>query len=210
MSRYGVMKHLQVLEGAGLVLTRKSGRRKLHFLNVQPIQDVYERWVDPYRSVWAAGLSDLKRSAEDAMLRHVYELYIRADAATVWRSLTDPEVTGRYFFGTRIESGFRPGDAITYRREGARPSVAGTILEAVPPHRLVLSWSFTEGEGADDPPSRVTFAIEELGPSVRLTVSHEGFEEETWTFRSVREGWPAVLSSLKSLIETGEPLEVAR
>src|SRR5215217_1525332 len=101
MTRFGVMKHLKVLEEAGLVVTRRRGREKLHFLNPVPIRLVHDRWVSKYAEPWVAGLSDLKHRLESPMEK-VFEIYIRATPERLWEAITDPETRSKYNFGARI------------------------------------------------------------------------------------------------------------
>src|SRR5258708_14888000 len=89
ITRFGVMKHLKQLEEAGLVVTRRRGREKLHFLNPVPIQLVHDRWVSKYAEPWAAALSDIKRGLESPMEKGV-EIYIRPTPARPWEAITDP------------------------------------------------------------------------------------------------------------------------
>src|ERR1700712_4883249 len=88
LTRFGVMKHLRVLEEAGLVVTRRRGREKLHYLNAVPIRLVHDRWVGKYAEPWVAGLSDLKHSLEDTMEK-VFEIYIRTTPERLWEAITD-------------------------------------------------------------------------------------------------------------------------
>src|SRR5438132_9177471 len=99
MTRFGVMKHLRVLEEAGLVATRKRGREKLHFLNTVPIRLVHDRWVSKYAEPWAAGLSDLKQRLERQTMEKVFEIYIKTTPQRLWEALTDPELRSKYTFG---------------------------------------------------------------------------------------------------------------
>src|ERR1700760_874714 len=103
MTRFGVMKHLKVLEEAGLVVTRRRGREKLHFLNPVPIRLVHDRWVSKYAEPWAAGLSELKTRLEQTMEK-VYEIYIKTTPEQLWDAITNPEIRAKYNFGTRVES----------------------------------------------------------------------------------------------------------
>src|SRR5271165_2980038 len=86
MTRFGVMKHLKVLEAAGLVVTKRRGREKLHFLNVVPIRLVHDRWVSKYAEPWAATLSDLKHTLEDGMMEKVFEIYIKTTPERLWQA----------------------------------------------------------------------------------------------------------------------------
>jgi uncharacterized protein YndB with AHSA1/START domain/DNA-binding transcriptional ArsR family regulator len=217
MTRFGVMKHLRVLEDVGLVVTRKAGREKLHYLNPVPIQLLSDRWIGKYAERVAA-LADLKTALEGeeimpsngaARPEHVYEVFIKAPPERVWQAITSEEFTVRYFFGTRLRSDLRPGSAMTYfDASGSTPLVEGEVIESLPPRRLVHTWRSTwSPELAADPPSRLTWELEPAGDGVtRLRVVHDGFETETATYREVGGGWMWVISNLKTLLETGEPL----
>src|SRR5213082_2431998 len=101
MTRFGVMKHLRVLEDAGLVVSRRQGREKLHFLNPVPIRLVHDRWVSKYAEPWVAGLSDLKTRLERTMEK-VFEIYIRTTPERLWEAITDPEIRAKYNFGATV------------------------------------------------------------------------------------------------------------
>ncbi len=205
MTRFGVMKHLKQLEEAGLVLTRRRGREKLHFLNPVPIRLVHDRWVSKYAEPWAAALSGLKDRLERPMEK-VFEIYIRTTPERLWEAITDPEIRSKYHFGLQITSDFTPGSRIETRHPKAPGLLGeGENLEVDPPRRLVQSmvalWS---DEVKDEGTSRVTWEIEPVGDSCRLTVTHdelrEGANEELYG------GWPMILSGLKTWLETGELL----
>src|ERR1700760_2489362 len=115
MTRFGVMKHLQVLEQAGLVVTKKRGREKLHFLNPVPIRLVHDRWVSKYAEPWAAGLSALKTSLEEATLEKVFEIYIKTTPERLWEAITDPELRAKYNFGVGVQSDWTPGSTYEAR-----------------------------------------------------------------------------------------------
>src|SRR3954464_15704909 len=91
MTRFGVMKHLKVLEEAGLVVAKRRGREKLHFLNVVPIRLLPHRWVSKYSEPWAATLTGLKKSLEDRTMEKVFEIYIKTTPERLWEAITDPE-----------------------------------------------------------------------------------------------------------------------
>jgi uncharacterized protein YndB with AHSA1/START domain len=209
MTRFGVMKHLRILESAGLVVTRKVGREKLHYLNPVPIRLLHDRWIGKYAEPWAGALADLKAHLEGTAIgrpRHVFQVYIRTTPQRLWQAITEPDFTRQYLMRARVESSWRTGAPITYWLD-EEVAVDGRVLEADPPHRLVTTWSFRRRPDLrDDPPSRVTWEIEQLGDDCRLKLIHDSFPSETPTFTSVGSGWPQVLSSLKSLLETGEAL----
>src|SRR5260370_29850314 len=98
MSRFGVMKHLKVLEAANLVVTKRRGREKLHFLNPVPIRLVHDRWVSKYAAPWAAGLSGLKKRIEEDVMEKVFEVYIRTTPERLWEAITDSDIRREYSF----------------------------------------------------------------------------------------------------------------
>ena len=205
MTRFGVMKHLKQLEEAGLVVTRRRGREKLHFLNPVPIRLIHDRWVSKYAEPWAAGLSELKHRLENPMEK-VFEIYIRTTPERLWNAITDPEIRAKYNFGASVKSDWTPGS----RLELAAPKAAGLlgegeVLEVDPPRRLVHTmtalWSDdVRNEGA----SRVTWEIEPVGDSCRLTLVHDQLREGAND--QLYGGWPMILSGLKTWLETGELL----
>src|ERR1700747_2592426 len=108
MTRFGVMKHLKVLEEAGLVVTRRRGREKLHFLNAVPIRLIHDRWVSKYAEPWTAALSDLKQRLEKTMEK-VFDIYIKTTAERLWQAITDTEMRRKYNFGAVVTSDWTPG-----------------------------------------------------------------------------------------------------
>jgi uncharacterized protein YndB with AHSA1/START domain len=204
MSRFGVMKHLKVLEEAGLVVTRRRGREKLHFLNPVPIRLVHDRWVSKYAEPWAASLSDLKSRLESPMQK-VFEIYIRTTPERLWEAITDSGIRSKYQFGALVTSDWTPGSRFEMNTTDGMPLGEGEILESEPPRRLVQTmtalWSDeVKSEGA----SRVTWEIEPVGDSCRLLVIHdelrEGANEQLYG------GWPMIISGLKTWLETGQLL----
>jgi uncharacterized protein YndB with AHSA1/START domain len=203
MSRFGVMKHLRLLEEAGLVVPRREGREKRHFLNPVPIRLVHDRWVSKYAEPWAAALSDLKTRLEQPVEK-VFEIYIRTTPERLWEAITSPDDRPKFNFGATVHSDWSPGSRYELRA-GDRLLGDGEVLEAEPPRRLVHTmtarWSDeVAGEGA----SRVTWEIEPVADSCRLTLVHDqlrdGASEELYG------GWPMVLSGLKTWLETGSEL----
>jgi len=205
MTRFGVMKHLRQLEEAGLVVTRRRGREKLHFLNPVPIRLVHDRWVSKYAEPWAAGLSDLKHRLETSMEK-MFEIYIRTTPERLWDAITDPEIRSKYNFGARVTSEWKPGSRLELSSPKANGLLGdGEILEIDPPRRLVHTmtalWSDdVKSEGA----SRVTWEIEPIADSCRLTIIHDQLREGANP--EIYGGWPMILSGLKTWLETGEVL----
>jgi uncharacterized protein YndB with AHSA1/START domain len=207
MTRFGVMKHLKVLEEAGLVVARKRGREKRHFLNPVPIRLVHDRWVSKYAAPWASGLSALKSELEkERTMEKVFEIYIKTTPERLWEAITDPALRAKYSFGVRVESDWTEGSAYRGVHPGANFLVSeGENLELDPPRRLVQSftakWSpEVEAMGA----SRVTWEIEPVEDSCRLLVVHDELPENANP--ELYGGWPMILSGLKTLLETGEHL----
>ena len=205
MTRFGVMKHLRVLEEAGLVVTRRRGREKLHFLNPVPIRLVHDRWVSKYAEPWAATLSGLKHELEDRTMEKVFEIYIKTTPERLWEAITDSELRAKYNFGVGVESDWTPGSEYQARHPTGVDIAAGENLEVDPPNRLVQSfnalWSDdVKAEGT----SRVTWEIKQVGDSCQLTVTHDQLREGA--NGEIYGGWPQILSGLKTLLETGEGL----
>ena len=205
MSRIGVAKHLRLLEEAGLVVTQRRGREKLHFLNPVPIQQVHERWTSKYTTAFAAGLLRLKLGLEHNMEK-VFEIYIRTTPERLWATITDPELRARFHFGNRIHSEWAPGSpyVITHRRADG-PLVEGENIEVDPPRRLVQTMrALWDDDALAAVTSRVTWSIEPVEDSCRLTVVHD--QLPTGADEQLYGGWPMILSGLKTWLETGEEL----
>src|SRR5437764_1422574 len=141
MTRFGVMKHLKVLEEAGLVVTRKRGREKLHFLNPVPIRLVHDRWVSKYAEPWAATLSGLKRRLEDKTMEKVFEIYIKTTPERLWEAITDTELRRKYQFGGGVRSEWTPGSRYELSHPRGGVLAEGENLEVDPPRRLVQSFN---------------------------------------------------------------------
>ena len=140
----------------------------------------------------------------------VYSVFIRATPEQVWDGITKPEFTTRYFYGTRIESTFEPGAPyLSLAGDGDQTLVDGEILESDPPRMLKHTWrALYDPETASEPFSRVTWEIEpQEGGVTKLTVTHDQLEAAPKTAEGVAGGWSYVLSGLKTLLETGEPLQ---
>jgi uncharacterized protein YndB with AHSA1/START domain len=206
MTRFGVMKHLKVLEEAGLVVARKRGREKLHFLNPVPIRLVHDRWVSKYAEPWAATLTGLKRSIEEDVMEKVFEIYIKTTPERLWEAITDSDLRARYTFGVGIASDWTPGSRYeAVHATAGIPISEGENLEVDPPRRLVQSFLARWSEDVQrEGTSRVTWDIEPVGDSCRLTVTHDQLREGAND--QLYGGWPMILSGLKTLLETGESL----
>jgi len=231
MTRFGVMKHLTVLEEAGLVVTRKSGREKLHFLNAVPIQLIHERWIDKYDLLGAErlhALTDLKTALESTMSTPdvttatvlVNRIWIKADAATVWKAITSPEWNARYGYGSPSHYDLVPGGAFQTFPSPVmgmpldQPIIDGEVVEVVENVRLVQTWrTLWDDEARAEGFQRLTYELEARGDNLtQLTLTHD----VTGAPRSAAllsgdmpefgGGWPQILSDLKTLLETGATL----
>jgi len=236
MTRQSVSKHLDVLVGAGLVTTVRRGREKLHYLNAAPINDIAERWIHHYDRARAEALSDLKTALEATPMdktsdqtTFMYTTYIHATPERVWQGLTDPAFTARYWRhplsgGVSYRSDWQKGSTydVAYEEVGLVVSdPEQVVLESDPYRRLVYTWHTFTPEWATqhgfdeaivatwraETRSRVAFDLEEAAEGVvKLTVVHEGFEPGSAVLGGITNGWPAVIASLKTLLETGSAL----
>jgi uncharacterized protein YndB with AHSA1/START domain len=205
MTRFGVMKHLKLLEEAGLVVVRRRGREKLHFLNPVPIRLVHDRWVSKYAEPWVAGLSEIKERLERQMEK-VYEIYIRTTPERLWDAITDPEIRAKYNFGAGVISDWKVGSHIDVDvvKHGVHLG-EGEVLEIDPPHRLVHTMeALWDEEVRSEGTSRVTWEIEPVGDSCHLTVTHDQMRDGA--NNQIYGGWPMILSGLKTWLESGELL----
>jgi DNA-binding transcriptional ArsR family regulator/uncharacterized protein YndB with AHSA1/START domain len=223
MARQSVSKHLAVLEAAGVVTTVRRGREKLHYLNAAPISDIAERWISRYDQPRVEALADLKKALEETEVEapsFVYTTYIRTTPERLWQGLTDPAFTQRYW-QTELHTDWAKGSPVTWNNHGVLISDPGSVvLESDPYRRLSYTWHTMTPELAEkfgwdqelvaklagEPRSKVTFDIEPATQGVKLTVTHDGFEPGSTVLEMVSVGWPDVISSLKTLLETGEPL----
>jgi len=209
MTRFGVMKHLKVLEEAGVVTTRKQGREKLHHLNPVPIRLVHDRWVSKYAEPWAAALSGLKEELERTMdqpktMEKVFEIYIKTTPERLWEAITDPATRAKYNFGAGAHSDWQVGSRVELHA-GEFLLGEGDILEVDPPRRLVhTQLAHFSPEAEAEGTSRVTWEIEPVGDSCRLTLVHDQMREGAC--EQLYGGWPMILSGLKTWLESGELL----
>ncbi|WTX00917.1 metalloregulator ArsR/SmtB family transcription factor (plasmid) [Streptomycetaceae bacterium NBC_01309] len=222
MARQSVSKHLALLEAANLVSTTWRGREKLHYLNAEPINAITERWISRYDHPRVRALADLKHALESTAMdsAFVYTTYIKTTPSRLWEALTDPVFT-RQYWGIDLVSDWQTGSSMAWNGQGLAGNNPGqVVLEADPHRRLSYTWhTFTaewadtvgidsevRAKLADESRSKVTFDIEDLGEMVKLTVVHDGFDSGSTVLEMVKDGWPALLSSLKTLLETGVTL----
>src|SRR5262245_55925331 len=137
-----------------------------------------------------------------------YEIYIAAPLTQVWNGLVDGEMTRHYVYGTRLESTLEKGSPYAFVGDGNFKVVDGKIIEVDPEKRLVMSWNAHWDEKvAKDSASRVSYDLSAVGSATtKLRIVHDQFNGPTATYMGSVEGWPLMMSSLKSLLETGKPL----
>jgi DNA-binding transcriptional ArsR family regulator/uncharacterized protein YndB with AHSA1/START domain len=220
MARQSVSKHLAVLERAGLVTTLRRGRDKLHYLNAAPIDAIRDRWISRYARERVRALADLKTSLEEPMstTEFAYTTYIKTTPERLWQALTDPAFTGRYW-GVTFETDWKPGSTMIWEQKGVTlDDPEQVVLEAEPYRRLAYTFhtftpEFAASVGLDDDflakasaerRSKVTFDIEPHGELVKLTLVHDDFEPGSAVLPLVSQGWPELLSNLKTLLETSD------
>ncbi|RDH74670.1 ArsR family transcriptional regulator [Mycolicibacterium moriokaense] len=213
MARQSVSQHLAVLESANLISTVRQGRQKLHYLNPVPLHEVSHRWIQEFEFSRLDALQSMKLRAEETHMAapeakpsFVYVTYIHSSPEKVWEALIDADLTADYWGHSNV-SDWQPGSRWEHRRTDGTEivDVAGEVIEATPPRRLVMTFG-----GADQPGplSVVRFDIEAHHDIVRLTVTHDDIPDAK-DYEAAAAGWAAVLSNLKSLLETGHVLPQA-
>jgi uncharacterized protein YndB with AHSA1/START domain len=211
MTRFGVMKHLAILEEADLVTTMKAGREKRHFLNPVPIRLVHDRWISKFAEPVVGAMSAIKAQLERPMdtIDHIYSVFIKASPDRVWRAITDGNETVRYYYGTRVESSWGTGAPLSYAYPDGSIAADGVVLEIDPGRRVVMAfhprWDpDIESEG----PIRMTWeveAAEDGGSKLTVTSALKAGSKSAEAFAG---GIVYIVSGLKTFVETGEPLTV--
>src|SRR5918998_5141120 len=146
MTRFGVMKHLRVLEDARLIVTRRQGREKLHFLNPVPIRLIHDRWITKYTAEWAAMMSGLKTDLEEGTMEKVFEIYIKTTPERLWEAITNEELRRKYNFGVGVSSDWTNGSPYTSVHASGVPIAEGENVEVDPPRRLVQTFTALWGD----------------------------------------------------------------
>jgi uncharacterized protein YndB with AHSA1/START domain/DNA-binding transcriptional ArsR family regulator len=206
MTRFGVMRHLGVLEAAGLIATRKDGREKRHFLNPVPIRLIHDRWISKYSAPVVGAMSAMKDHLEGrrvVMQDHVYSIFINAAPERVWQAITDGDDTVQYYYGTRVISDWQQGSHIRYDYPDGTPAADGEVLAIDPPKRLEMTFRARwdpelEAEGH----VRQVWELEASEAATKLTVTTSGMTE-----RQAAEfggGMVFIVSSLKTVVEGGK------
>ncbi|MBI3750855.1 MAG: SRPBCC domain-containing protein [Chloroflexi bacterium] len=213
MTRFGVMRHLAVLESAGIVVSHRSGREKRHYLNPVPIRLLHDRWISKYADQVVGRMSAIKQRLEAATpmdtFDHVYSVYIQASQERVWQAITDGDETVRYYYGTRFASSLEPGAALTYAYPDGSIAADGRILEVDPPRRLKVTFHARWDEQiAAEGPVEMSWVLEASGDATRLTVTTSGLKPGSRTAEDFAGGIVYIVSGLKTVLETGQLLAV--
>jgi DNA-binding transcriptional ArsR family regulator len=209
MTRFGVMRHLDVLESAELITTRREGREKRHFLNPVPIRLIHDRWISKYSAPVVGAMSALKGHLEAPPMAasldspdHVYSIYINASPERIWRAITDGDETVQYYYGTRVVSDWNVGSHIRYDNPDGTLAADGEVLALDPPTWLEMTfhprWDPDfEAEGA----VRQVWQIEADESASKLTVTTIGLKAGTKQAEEFGNGMIYIVSGLKSHVE---------
>jgi uncharacterized protein YndB with AHSA1/START domain/DNA-binding transcriptional ArsR family regulator len=209
MTRFGVMRHLDVLEVAGLISTRKEGREKRHFLNPVPIRLIHDRWISKYAAPVVGAMSALKGHLEAATMAvppdeidHVYSIFINASPERIWQAITNGDDTLQYYYGTRVKSDWAPGSPLTYDNPDGSIAADGEVIAVDPPKRLEMTFRARwdpemEAEGH----VRQVWEIEPADASTKLTVTSFGLTPKLASGFTTGMVW--IVSGLKTFLEEG-------
>ena len=211
MTRFGVMRHLGVLEEAGIVTTRRAGREKRHYLNPVPIRLIHDRWTSKFAEPVVGRMAAIKRTLEAPAMSipdHVYSVYIKASADRIWRAITDGVETAQYYYGTRVTSDWSKGSRIVYEYPDGSVAADGEILEIEPGTSVTMSFlARWDPELEAEGPARMTWAIEPAGEGVsKLTVTTAAAGAKSAA--DFGGGMVHIVSGLKTYLETGAPMAV--
>ena len=211
MTRFGVMKHLSVLEDAELVIPLKKGRFKYHYLNVVPLQQTIDRWIEPMRAKPAARAvlnlkSTLERTKDMTKPDFVMQTFIRCTQDALWEALTDPQSMAAYHFMCDIvEGSSEEGGKLNWVFPDGNKMLSQSYTKVVPKTRIEATFE-PHFFGPDAPASSMAFIIEAQGEACKLTIEHYEIPEGQ---DGVAEGWARLAASLKSWLETGSGLTFA-
>lgn len=210
LSRFGVMKHLKLLEDAGLIVTRKQGRFKYHYLNVVPLQDMMDRWAAPFLQRQARALTELKLKLEkdtdmgkpDFMM----QTFIRCTQDALWAALTEADQMAAYHFACNaVEGSAQLNETTTFLYPNGEAMLRQVTTRLDPKTQIEMTFEplFL---GPDAPGSNMLYQIEPQGDMCKLTIEHYNMAPGQEGFA---EGWARLASSLKTYLETGTGLKAA-
>ena len=210
MSRFGVMKHLGVLEEAGLIVTHRKGRFKYHYLNPLPLQETMDRWIEPLLEKPAAQAvlnlkSQLEGNTRMSKPDFVMQTYIRCSVDALWKALEDETQIENFHFMPVTAK--REGETVhTYLPDG-KPMLSSRLIRATPKTEMECTFEpHWEGGGAT---SRVIYRIAEEGAHCKLTIEHYDLTFPVIAGEGVADGWARWTDGLKTWLETGKPARFA-
>ncbi len=203
MSRFGVMKHLKVLEEAQLVTTRREGRFKYHYLNPLPLQELIDRWVNPFLGTQVAALSALKTRLEiETMTKPDFQMstFINCTQDALWDALTKGDLISDYHFACSKVAGdyAAEGDRVDYHFDHGPIMLSNRVISITPKTRIEMA--FEPHWGEDETVSRCVYVVEPVASGMKLTVEHFDIGEGQG---GIADGWMRYLSGLKTFVETG-------
>ncbi|WP_102107671.1 ArsR/SmtB family transcription factor [Oceaniglobus roseus] len=208
MSRFGVMKHLNLLEDAGLITTTKKGRFKYHYLNALPLQEVIDRWIEPLLAKPAArAVLTLKAQLEGNLPMpldaekpsYVMSTYIDCTHDALWDALTKGDLISKYHFVCEtVQGDFAEGQDVNYLLPNGAPMLVMRTLRIDP--KSLIEAEFHPRWGGDETPSRFVYLVEPTKSGMKLTVEHYGL---TPAQGGIADGWTRLLAGLKTFLETG-------
>jgi uncharacterized protein YndB with AHSA1/START domain len=207
MTRFGVMKHLAVLEEAGLIVPRKRGRFKHHYLNVLPLQQAIDRWIDPLiEKPSARAVLNLKTQLETSNMTapapdFVMQTFIETTHDALWDALTQGDLAAQYHFACDTVNGDlnAPGDTQAFVLPDGSPMLSFTLNEIDPKSRIEMRFE-PHFFGPDAPASRCVYLVEPSGDAMKLSIEHYNVPAGQ---EGVGEGWARLASALKSFLEVG-------
>lgn len=211
MTRFGVMRHLDVLESAGLISTRKVGREKRHYLNPVPIRRIHDRWISKFAAPIIGTMSAVKDHLEAPPMavppdeiEHVYSIYINAEPERVWRAITDGAETAQYYYGTRVNSDWQVGSRVSYDYPDGTVAADGEVLVFEPPARLEMTFlARWDPEVEAEGPIRHLWELEPEDGQTKLTVTTKGLKTGSKRTESFGSGIVYIVSGLKTFVEGG-------
>ena len=212
MTRFGVMNHLSVLEGAGMVTTRKVGRSKHHYLNPVPIRLVHDRWISRYTEPVIGAMASMRTHLEGGTRTmseptHIYQTYIKCEPEQAWIAIVDGDLTVNYFYGTRVESDWEPGSTISYTYPDGSVAADGEVIAIDHGKRVEMTFlARWDPELEAEGPAHMAWIVETDSGLTRVTVEYYDLDPSSKRLQDFAVGLPYIVGGMKTLLETGKPI----